>query len=289
MLHNTAQRNLAEAAEIEKSSNWTIARLIASSVAGKQGSRSDIVPQGTKLGTTEAAKTMGRSKSTILAYLNAWNAAAADGLCAPSSDLTPEDGWAAQMPDDEDWDKYKNPNSHSAPAKVETIPATPVQVSSFKEFVSQATPEQKREVVADLIREDSSVETTARHAVEAKATERQEAYEPIRQRAEQERKAQSAEDSKATGLFKWMDAIGYLADAKKNLKSSAKAVEEATDFLSTRNFRGEAKERLEDSVAELVSLAHAHYEQVKAFDDLLKAGSNDWDADLAALLGGDLK
>ena len=109
-----ARTNLRQAGEIEKSSRWTIARLIAASVEqAKRGPKSS-VPQGTKLGTTEAAKVMGRSKSTILAYLNAWNAAAADGLCAPSTDLTPADGWTAEMPDPEEWARYWGGNSHSA-------------------------------------------------------------------------------------------------------------------------------------------------------------------------------
>lgn len=160
MITNTAQRNLSEAAEIEKSSNWTIARLIASSVEASQGRRSDLVSQDMKFGINEAASVMGRSNKTIRAYLDAWNAAAADGLCAPSSDLTPEDGWTAHMPDAEDWEKYKNPNSHSAPApaKAEKIPAEPaVAVQSW-------TPEQKQEMVRQLVSEDSEVAAAAEDA-----------------------------------------------------------------------------------------------------------------------------
>lgn len=83
MSHNdmtTAQKNLTQAAEIETSSAWTKARLIASSVeigqhgrpskglpesfkyglkAAKPGPKSS-VPQGTKLGVKDAAKVMGR-------------------------------------------------------------------------------------------------------------------------------------------------------------------------------------------------------------------------------------
>lgn len=79
MSHNdmtTAQKNLTQAAEIETSLAWSVARLIAASVSPRKPGPKSSAPQGTKLGTTEAASTMGRSKSTILAYLNAWNAAA---------------------------------------------------------------------------------------------------------------------------------------------------------------------------------------------------------------------
>lgn len=113
-----ARTNLRQAGEIEKSSRWTIARLIAASVetgAGHGGDRAS-APQGAleKLGVRPAAKVMGRSDNTVRAYLNAWNAAAADGLCAPSTDLTPADGWTAEMPDPEDWAHYWGGNSHSA-------------------------------------------------------------------------------------------------------------------------------------------------------------------------------
>lgn len=292
MITNTAQRNLAEAAEIEKSSNWTIARLIASSVETAKAGRpaKNLTPgsENAKLSIIAASKTMSRSQDTIRAYLNTWNAAAEDGLCTPSSDLTPEDGWTAQMPDAEDWEKYKNPNSHSTPAPKSTIPPNPVPVQNFTEFVNQATPEQKREVVADLIRTDLDVEKTARNAVEEKRAERTERMEPIRQRAEQAQKARDAEDSKSAGFFKWMEVVGFIADAKKHIKESSRALDEAKEFLSTRNFQGEAKDRLEDSVADLVAMAHVHLEHAQAFDNLLKAGSNDWDADLAALIGGEL-
>ena len=113
-----ARTNLRQAGEIEKSSRWTIARLIASSVEqAKRGPKSINAPRSinsAKLGVVEATKVMGRSHETIRAYLNAWNAAAADGLCAPSTDLTPADGWTAEMPDPEDWETYWGGNSHSA-------------------------------------------------------------------------------------------------------------------------------------------------------------------------------
>lgn len=113
-----ARTNLRQAGEIEKSSRWTIARLIAASVeqakAGRPAKNLGPRTEISKLSIIAAAEVMSRSEKTIRAYLNAWNAAAADGLCAPSTDLTPADGWTAEMPDPEDWAHYWGGNSHSA-------------------------------------------------------------------------------------------------------------------------------------------------------------------------------
>ena len=109
-----ARTNLRQAGEIEKSAQWAKARLIACSAGSQQGARRDLMSQDTKLSIAEAAREMSASNKTIGNYLNAWNAAAADGLCAPSTDLTPADGWTAEMPDPEDWETYWGGNSHSA-------------------------------------------------------------------------------------------------------------------------------------------------------------------------------
>ena len=113
-----ARTNLRQAGEIEKSAQWAKARLIACSVqrgAGHGGSRSSASRDAlAKLGIRPASKEMGVSDKTVAAYLDAWSAAAADGLCAPSTDLTPADGWTAEMPDTEDWAHYWGGNSHSA-------------------------------------------------------------------------------------------------------------------------------------------------------------------------------
>ena len=117
-----ARTNLRQAGEIEKSAQWAKARLIACSAqrgAGHGGSRSSASRDAlAKLGIRPASKEMGVSDKTVAAYLDAWNAAAADGLCAPSTDLTPADGWTAEMPDPEDWAHYWGGNSHSTPAPV---------------------------------------------------------------------------------------------------------------------------------------------------------------------------
>lgn len=113
-----AERNLRLAGELDRGNKWAVARLIAASVepASHGGDRASKCPQGhLKLGLKVAAEVMGRSHHTIRTYLAAWNAAAADGLCAPSSELSPDDADTAVMPDAELWDEYKVNNSHSAP------------------------------------------------------------------------------------------------------------------------------------------------------------------------------
>ena len=109
-----ARTNLRQAGEIEKSAQWAKARLIACSVEKSKPGPKSSSPQGDKLGVRGAAEVMQVSAQTITAYLKAWNAAAADGLCAPSTDLTPADGCTAGMPDPEDWAHYWGGNSHSA-------------------------------------------------------------------------------------------------------------------------------------------------------------------------------
>ena len=109
-----ARTNLRQAGEIEKTAQWAKARLIACSVEKSKPGPKSSSPQGDKLGVRRAAEVMQVSAQTITAYLNAWNAAAADGLCAPSTGLTPADGWTAEMPDPEDWAHYWGGNSHSA-------------------------------------------------------------------------------------------------------------------------------------------------------------------------------
>jgi len=57
----TAQKNLTQAAEIETSSAWSVARLIAASVEKSQGARSDIRSQDRKLTIAEASSSPHRS------------------------------------------------------------------------------------------------------------------------------------------------------------------------------------------------------------------------------------
>lgn len=119
-----ARTNLRQAGEIEKSSQWAKARLIAASTEkGRPGRPAKNLPTGrqinSKVSVSTASLDTGMHRDTITAYLNAWNAAAADGLCAPSTDLTPADGWTADMPYPDDWETYWGGNSHSRPTKTE--------------------------------------------------------------------------------------------------------------------------------------------------------------------------
>ena len=109
---SVARSNLHQAGEIERGNRWSIARLIACSV--------DIQPRGAnrftsrvgdshsmKLGLKDSQAVLRMDHRTIKTYLAAWDAAAEDGLCVPSDELSPEDGWTTPMPDPEDWQHYK--------------------------------------------------------------------------------------------------------------------------------------------------------------------------------------
>lgn len=285
MSHNdmtTAQKNLKQAAEIEKSSAWSRARLIAASVED-QDNRGGVrdTTQG-KVSFNAASSVMAMDKRTIRSYLDAWNAAAADGLCAPSSDLTPDDGWTADMPDAADWEKYKQGNSHSAPRKVETVPAEPATATQ------QWTPEQKREVVRQLITEDPEVATVAREAAMPFPMERSERHEEFTQASRRAQKTRAAEDSKSTGIDKWLRATEYIGDAERHEIQVGRIVQTAIDFLSTRNFKGEAHNLLDEAVVDLRDRTRANLDKIEALHALLSEGATDWDAALTQLTGGDL-
>lgn len=147
-----AERNLRRAADAEGNADWAYARSVACNIGpAKRGPKSSS-PQGEKLGMVEAAKIMSKSDNTLRAYLAAWNAAAADGHCTPATDLTPEDDGTADLPAAELWEKYRNPNSHSAKPEPKGIPADPVK--AIAQAVPKLTPEQKREMVAEVIASD---------------------------------------------------------------------------------------------------------------------------------------
>lgn len=109
---SVARSNLHQAGEIERGNRWSIARLIACSV--------DIQPRGAnrftsrvavgnsrKIGLKASESVLRMNNRTIKTYLAAWDTAAEDGLCVPSTELSPEDGWTTPMPDPEDWQHYK--------------------------------------------------------------------------------------------------------------------------------------------------------------------------------------
>lgn len=257
---NTAQRNLEQAAQIETSSAWAVARLIAASVAGRQGAR-NLSPQGEKFGVVEASKIMGRSDNTIRAYLNAWNAAAADGLCAPSSDLTPEDGWTADMPEPMEWEKYKNPNSHSGPRKTETVPAEPVKAAA------QWTPTQRQEVVRDLIANDPEVAAVARQSVERTVPP---ASEEMKARIAHSREVREADEKSMTGLQKSLTII--------KLNAAADSIADAKREAAGTTFSDEERDAIAQSVEDVRRALIAF--EVEAF-------GVDWDAALVELSGGE--
>lgn len=262
---NTAQRNLEQAAQIETSSAWSVARLIAASVepgrAGDNQHGGVALGRHLKLGMREASRVMGRSDNTIRAYLNAWNAAAADGLCAPSSDLTPEDGWTADMPEPMEWEKYKNPNSHSGPRKTETVPAEPAKAAA------QWTPTQRQEVVRDLIANDPEVAAVARQSVERTVPP---ASEEMKARIAHSREVREADEKSMTGLQKSLTII--------KLNAAADSIADAKREAAGTTFSDEERDAIAQSVEDVRRALIAF--EVEAF-------GVDWDAALVKLSGGE--
>ena len=262
--HNTenATKNLRAAAEIETSSAWTVARLIAASVEPSQGKR-DFDSQESKLTYSDAAKAMRRSKDTIRAYLTAWNAAAADGLCAPSSDLTPEDGWTATMPDAADWEKYKQANSHSTPRQTQTVPAEPIKA------VEQWTPEQRQEVVRHLVTEDQDVASVAQEVVQQRPAPPVVSDE-MKARIARGAEVREANEKSMTGVQKSLTLLGLdraLTEIKKVRRETA----------GTR-FSGQEQRAISESIEDIRRALIEIEQDVHGVD---------WDAELAKLSGGE--
>lgn len=158
-----AERNLRLAGELDRGNRWAVARLIAASVetgsghGGNRRSNQDVPGDILKMGVVPAAKVMGRSHNTVRSYLTAWNSAAADGLCAPSSELSPDDADTAVMPDADLWDEYKVSNSHSTPKNdTERVTFSPPEPSGVGESVRMVEalaglPDDLRGQIADAI------------------------------------------------------------------------------------------------------------------------------------------
>ena len=71
-----------------------------------------------KLTGLAASERLGKSRDTIRAYLDTWDRLAANGLCAPSTELTPDDLDSLVLPSTDDWQNEWQGNSHSTPAPV---------------------------------------------------------------------------------------------------------------------------------------------------------------------------
>ena len=85
--------------------------------AGQGTSRSQ--DREVEVSVIEASRRLRKAEKTIRAYLDAWDRLAANGLCAPSTELTPDDLDSLVLPSAEDWQAEWQGNSHSRPTKTE--------------------------------------------------------------------------------------------------------------------------------------------------------------------------
>ena len=84
--------------------------------AGQGTSRSQ--DREVEVSVIEASRRLRKAEKTIRAYLDTWDRLAANGLCAPSTELTPDDLDNLVLPSPEDWQAEWQGNSHSTPAPV---------------------------------------------------------------------------------------------------------------------------------------------------------------------------
>ena len=84
--------------------------------AGQGTSRSQ--DREVEVSVIEASRRLRKAEKTIRAYLDTWDRLAANGLCAPSTELTPDDLDSLVLPSTDDWQNEWQGNSHSTPAPV---------------------------------------------------------------------------------------------------------------------------------------------------------------------------
>lgn len=274
-LSSTATRNLEQAAEIEKATDWVLARLIASSVeigAGHGGDRSKMSPghlAGAKLGIAPAASILSKSHNTIRAYLKAWDAAAADGHCKPSSDLAPKDGWTADLPEAHLWERYRNPNSHSTPARTTAIPADPA------EAITTWTPAQKAETARALLAEP----TVATEVMADTKSAANVSYASQRVWEQREARAEQQDRDQLGGLAKRSTEAVRQAEFQYALVKATKALHDAAKAMVGTDLTPDERDQARIEIAR----ARSGIEWVESH---LNSNSKSLDDELAELLGG---
>lgn len=273
---STATRNLEQAAEIEKATDWVLARLIASSVevgtgVGRPASKPHPRDEVSKVSINRAADILSKSINTIRACLKAWDAAAADGHCKPSADLAPEDGWIADLPAAHLWENYRNPNSHSTPTRTTTIPANPV------EAITTWTPTQKAETARALLAEP----TVATEVMADTKSAANVSHASQRVWEQREARAEQRDRDHLGGLAKRSTEAAHQAKFQYELIKATAALRAAGRELSEGNLSADEKDQAR---AELSRIQIA----LGWIDSHLDSGAKSMDDELAELLGGAL-
>ena len=275
--HSLAEANLRLAADTMERTGWTVARLIAASVApgAGQGARTSL-PQAEKLGVDRAAKVMAKSNHTIKAYLAAWNAAADDGLCIPSSDLAPEDGATANLPDAEWSDYYTNtkPRGVGVSQVEKRVAEDPAYAKQILESITKtAAPEVKREAFVSLSSDDSVTEDVTTRSQARQNIERANDASDMNLRVRRSEERQEAE-GKERGGARYVVADGLLVAAKKRLREAINEVHESS-------LSDEHRDLLRERIAEVGQLVQMFRAEIDG------EASVDWDSELASLMGGE--
>lgn len=273
-LSSTATRNLEQAAEIEKATDWVLARLIASSVevgtgVGRPTSKPHPRDVVSKVSINRAAEILSKSINTIRAYLKAWDAAAKDGHCKPSSGLTPKDGWTADLPEAHLWEQYRNPNSHSTPARTTAIPADPA------EAITTWTPAQKAETARALLAEP----TVATEVMADTKSAANVSYASQRVWEQREARAEQQDRDQLGGLAKRSTEAVRQAEFQYALVKATKALHDAAKAMVGTDLTPDERDQARIEIAR----ARSGIEWVESH---LNSNSKSLDDELAELLGG---
>lgn len=258
-----AVNNLNQASQlIAGNTGWAVARLIASSVKVGTPGRPKThavhdIPQ--KVSIKQAEGILGKSQDTIARYLDAWAKASADGLCTPASELTPEDGQTADLPDAADWDRYYNPRRNTPKPPVTTQPEPSVAAQ-------QMTDDETSEFITKAIQANPAHESAARKALDDAYTVRAEKSQAKLQRSKDEAEARRKDDQLHTSL-------GLIVKLRK-VQRDVKELFDAADGIAPLS-----GDNL-DAVAEVLDSVESSLASFRSYLN----GTTNWDAALVDLL-----
>lgn len=284
----TWKDNAAEFVALSKQGiDVRLAVLIATSVEqGTGGARTVTNVTVRKVSAREFAEAAGTSAPRVLRHLDAWNRAAEQGLCSPSTDLVPEDANDADLvvPSDEDFRAHFTVPDN---AGGRTMGNVTTAVRTFEkrgvDAVLDALPaETLAEVAKAAVQKTDPItrnEITAKHEPVVKAPSHGTTSREIDENARRRR-----QDSGVT----WVlvdDAIeDVAADALHQVKRIAFALEHAKDAEFTEQEMEDLAETLERAKKNLDRAARALGTFEASIHDTSKV---DWDAELAKITGAE--
>lgn len=273
----TWQRNAGEFAELDKGEGWPFAILVACSVkkgspGGSEASRAAAAQASGKATIVQFARLAGTDVGRVARHLEAWDAAAAQGHCPSSSDLTPGDVDTLPYPA-VDWKTHYRDNNAAENARDRTFKAKALIRRSADELL--ADPEVAAAVLGSTTGRDLVAKEARKVAAEnrRRAAELDDAYRKGEQHRADERASKKADGDEWENHAAFAEVTGQLARARRAINE---AIVEARDSV----FDTDHVEVIVDRI-----------EKLEAATGLLRLAVTgtlgvDWDAELVKL--GDL-